>query len=78
MPGRKKKNYLIITTLRAGIRDNQGVAVANALRNMSFDRVKDVRMGKTYYITCTPKKIESIAKALVNVVMEDYLIEEIK
>ena len=78
MPGRKKKNYIIITTLKAGIRDNAGFAVAKALRNMSFDSVKAVRISKTYYIKCEPKKIESIAKALVNVVMEDYSIEEIK
>ena len=78
MLGRKKKNYIIITTLKAGIRDNAGVAVTTALRNMSFDSVKSVRIGKTYYITCNPKKIESIAKALVNVVMEDYYIKEMK
>jgi len=73
-----RKNYRIITTLKDGIRDNAGFAVAKALRNMSFDNVKNVRIGKTYYIKCEPKKIESIAKALVNVVMEDYSIEEIK
>ena len=78
MPGRKKKNYIIITTLKAGIRDNAGFAVTTALRNMSFESVKSVRIGKTYYIKCEPKKIESIAKALVNAVMEDYRVEKIK
>ena len=78
MPGRKKKNYIIITTLKAGIRDNAGVAVTRVLKNMSFDSVKSVRIGKTYYIKCDPEKVKPIAKALVNVVMEDYSIEEIK
>ena len=78
MSGRKKKNYLIIATLKAGIRDNAGDVVTNALRYMGFNNVKSVRISKTYYIKCEPKKIESIAKALVNVVMEDYSIEEIK
>jgi len=74
----KKKNYIIITMLKAGIRDNAGVAVTTALRNMSFESVKSVRIGKTYYIKCEPEKIKPIAKALVNVVMEDYRIETIK
>ena len=74
----KKKNYRIITTFKAGIRDNAGAAVTTALRNMSFESVKSVRIGKTYYIKCEPKKIESIAKALVNAVMEDYRVEKIK
>ena len=72
-----KKNYRIVTTLKAGIKDNAGDAVTNALRNMSFASVKSVRIGKTYYIKCDPEKVKSIAKALVNVVMEDYSIEEV-
>ena len=73
----KTKNYRIVTTFKAGIKDNAGDAVTNALRNMSFASVKSVRIGKTYYIKCGPKKVKSIAKALVNVVMEDYSIEEV-
>ena len=73
----KKKNYRIVTTFKAGIKDNAGDAVTNALRNMSFASVKSVRIGKTYYIKCDPEKVKSIAKALVNVVMEDYSIEEV-
>jgi len=62
--------------LKLGIKDNAGDAVTNALRNMSFDIVKNVRIGKAYYIKCeTNTKIKPIAKALVNVVMEDYLID---
>ena len=71
----KKKNYRIITTLKAGIRDNAGDVVTNALRYMGFNNVKSVRIGKTYYIKCNFEKIKPIAKALVNVVMEDYRIE---
>ena len=73
----KKKNYRIVTMLKVGIKDNAGDVVTNALRNMSFDSVKSVRIGKTYYIKCDPEKVKSIAKALVNVVMEDYSIEEV-
>ena len=73
----EKKNYRIITMLKSGIKDNAGDAVTNALRNMSFDIVKNVRIGKVYYIKCeADTKIKPIANALVNVVMEDYLIFE--
>ena len=73
----EKKDYRIVTTLKAGIKDNAGTAVTNVLRNMSFDTVKSVRIGKTYYIKCDPEKVKPIAKALVNVVMEDYSIKEV-
>jgi len=74
----KIKNYRIITMLKPGIKDNAGDAVTNVLRNMSFDIVKNVRIGKSYYIKCESNtKIEPIAKNLVNEVMEDYLIEEL-
>ena len=64
--------------LKPGIKDNAGIAVTNALIYLGFDSVKNVRIGKTYHIKGEPKKIKLIAKALVNVVMEDYKIEEIK
>lgn len=59
--------------LKRGILDNAGRATARALNNLGFDIVEDVRIGRTIYIT-TDQDPESIAKALVNEVMEDYII----
>lgn len=66
--------YRITTTLRQGIRDNAGVAVAASLNNLGFPMVKDVRIGKTFYIE-TDDDINEIAKKIVNPVMEDFVIE---
>lgn len=66
--------YRITTTLRAGIRDNAGVATTQALQSLGFPEVNDVRIGKTIELE-TDEDIEKIAKAIVNPVMEDFLIE---
>lgn len=68
--------YKITTTLRAGIRDNAGVAVTDALKRLDFPMVENVRIGKVFYIETTDD-IDKIAKELVNPVMEDFTIEEI-
>lgn len=70
--------YRVITMLRSGIKDNQGTAVAAALRNLGFPEVIDCRIGKMYDIDYTGDEIEKIAKNISNEVMEDYIIEEIQ
>ena len=67
--------YKVTTTLRAGIRDNAGVAVTNALHSMGFDMVTDTRIGKVFYIE-TDDDINDIVKHIVNPVMEDFTIEK--
>lgn len=71
------KKYRITTTLRSGIKDMQGDAVANALRSMGYDIVENVRIGKTIHIECDEKLVDDIAKSLYNEVMENYVIEEL-
>ena len=70
--------YRVITMLRCGIKDNQGTAVAAALRNLGFPEVIDCRIGKMYEIDCEGDDIEKIVKNISNEVMEDYTIEEIQ
>ena len=67
--------YTITTTLRSGILDNAGKATTQALHNLGFSDVNNVRIGKTYELKCDEKNIERIAKSLTNEVMEDYRIE---
>ena len=64
--------YTITPTLRSGILDNAGKATTQALRNLGFSEVNNVRIGKTYELKCEEKDIERIAKSLTNEVMEDY------
>tara|TARA_B110000196_G_scaffold206345_1_gene176830 strand:+ start:1279 stop:1497 length:219 start_codon:yes stop_codon:yes gene_type:complete len=68
--------YTIITMLRSAILDNAGKAVTQSLDSMGFDKVTDVRIGKTFTLECEPNQINNIAEALVNKVMETYSIEE--
>lgn len=67
----------IIIMLRESIRDNQGSAVANVLRTMGYDTVKNVRIGK--YIEITVPDENTLNRAceeyLVNGVMENYTYE---
>jgi len=71
------KKYRITTTLRPGIKDMQGDAVANALRSMGYDMVENVRIGKTIHIECDENLVDGIAKSVYNEVMENYVIEEL-
>ena len=64
--------------LKQGILDNAGKATTRALKNMGFDNIMDVKIGKTFEIECDPSNIEKAAQSLRNQVMEDYFIEELK
>jgi phosphoribosylformylglycinamidine (FGAM) synthase PurS component len=79
MGGLYLRLYRVIVTVRDSIRDNQGIAVLNALRNsLGFSQVKNVRIGKTYTISLDDQTdINEIVKSFVNAVMEDYTIEEL-
>ena len=65
--------YEIRVMLKRGILDNAGKATTRALKTLGFDKVENVRIGKSIYIT-TDNDPELIAKSLVNEVMEDYII----
>ncbi len=68
---------------RKGVLDPQGRAVAESLRSLGFDNVKDVKVGKyiEVYITDIPKEeAEKHAhlmakKVLVNELIEEYEIQ---
>ena len=70
--------YRVITMLKQGILDNAGKATTRALKNMGFDTIMDVKIGKTFEIECDPSNIDNIAQSLRNQVMENYIIEELK
>ena len=66
--------YEIYVTLRNGILDKAGNAIAKVLDDR-YGGVKSVRIGKTIYLECNEKDIENIAKEVTNEVMEDYEIK---
>ncbi len=71
---------------RKGILDPQGRAVAENLRNLGFDNVKDVKVGKyiEVYVNETDREKaveeakEMAKKALVNEIIEDYEFEVVE
>ncbi|MGQ0741882.1 MAG: phosphoribosylformylglycinamidine synthase subunit PurS [Alphaproteobacteria bacterium] len=73
----------VFVTLRNGVLDPQGKAIGNALHNLGFESVRDVRQGKVIDIELTEKD-ETRARAevkdmceqlLANTVIEKYEIE---
>ena len=70
-------------TLKSGVLDPQGKAIAQALGRLGFDGVADVRQGKFIEIELTEsdrdKARETVdamcAKLLANTVIEDYSID---
>ena len=70
----------VYVTLKKGVLDPQGQAVARTLGRMGFEGVADVRIGKYVELDVadgTPKaRLEQMCKDLLaNTVIEDYRIE---
>lgn len=73
----------IYVTLKPGVLDPQGKAVAHSLHDLGFDDVADVRQGKYLEVELTtPDKKKARAdledmckKLLANTVIENYRIE---
>jgi len=73
----------VYVTLKRGVLDPQGKAVARSLGSMGFDEVEDVRLGKFVELKLTDgtpeaakARIEEMCKRLLaNTVIEDYRIE---
>ncbi|MBL7685962.1 MAG: phosphoribosylformylglycinamidine synthase subunit PurS [Deltaproteobacteria bacterium] len=70
----------VYVTLKNGVLDPQGRAVAHALESLGFDSVQDVRVGRFFEIqTEKPvekKALESMAeKLLANPVIENFRVE---
>ena len=70
-------------TLKKDVFDPQGTVIANSLKSLGFDAVKDVRQGKYIEIklddgnkdTAIQKLNEMCEKLLANMVIEDYYVE---
>jgi len=73
----------VYVTLKRGVLDPQGKAVARSLGSMGFDEVEDVRLGKFVELDladASPEaakaRIEEMCRRLLaNTVIEDYRIE---
>jgi len=75
------KNVRVYVTLKRGVLDPQGSAVARALRSMGYDEVEDVRLGKFIEVALADGQTEADGKKrldemcrrlLANTVIEDY------
>jgi phosphoribosylformylglycinamidine synthase PurS subunit len=73
----------VLVTLRRGVLDPAGQSVAAALRQMGFDEVRDVRIGKVLELelddaepAAARARLEAMSQALLaNGVIEDFEIE---
>ena len=73
-------SFRIVTSLRPGIKDNQGQAVCHALSVLGFDDVRSVRIGRAFDININAESLEEAEtiiddmcrKQLVNMIMETY------
>lgn len=73
----------VYVTLKRGVLDPQGKAIAHALNSLGFDEVKDARQGKVIELDlndAAPDQAKSrldamCQKLLANTVIEDYRIE---
>ncbi len=70
-------------TLKSGVLDPQGRAIANALHSLGFDKVGDVRQGKFIEIdlketdkaTAKSAVDQMCSKLLANTVIENYAVD---
>lgn len=73
----------ITVTLKSGVLDPQGRAIANALHALGFGNVEDVRQGKLIEIKLKPENEEAARQELdamcrqllANTVIENYRVE---
>lgn len=73
----------VLVTLRRGVLDPAGQAVLSNLKNLGFDEVKDVRIGKVIHFeldtedpeVARARLTEMSQKLLANTVIEDFEIE---
>ena len=70
-------------TLKKDVLDPQGSVIANSLKSLGFDNVRDVRQGKFIELeiesedreSATKQCDEMCEKLLANLVIEDYSVE---
>ncbi len=70
-------------TLKKDVLDPQGSVIANSLKSLGFDNVRDVRQGKFIELeidskdreVATKQCNEMCEKLLANLVIEDYSVE---
>jgi phosphoribosylformylglycinamidine synthase len=73
----------VFVTLKPSVFDPQGQTIADALRSLGYDNVRDVRQGKYFELdlsTTESEQAEALAadvadKLLANPVIESYRIE---
>ncbi len=76
-------NARVYVTLKRGVLDPQGKAVARSLSTLGFSEVEDVRLGKYIEVrlkdeepAAAKARLEAMCRALLaNTVIEDYRIE---
>ena len=74
--------YRIYVTGKQGIFDPAGKTAQNALDNLGYTGIEDLKIGKYIQLSCaddvSPEKVtEMCEKLLANPIIEDFRIEEV-
>lgn len=72
---------VVTIMLKDGVLDPQGKAVSQALNNLGFDQVGDVRVGKVIEIQLTeadPNKAKTEAESMARKLLANTVIESFK
>ncbi len=83
---KNKLKFSVTVTLKKDVLDPQGKVVQNTLLNMGIDSLQNIRQGKYFEIEIdenddlfAKKKVDDMCKKLlVNLIIEDYKINQIK
>ena len=83
---KNKLKFSVTVTLKKDVLDPQGKVVQNTLLNMGIDSLQNIRQGKYFEIEIdendglsAKKKVDEMCKKLlVNLIIEDYKINQIK
>jgi phosphoribosylformylglycinamidine synthase subunit PurS len=73
----------VIVTLRAGVLDPAGQAVASSLKQLGFEEVREARLGKVIDLDLgdvspeeAKKRVDAMGRQLLaNLVIEDFTVE---
>ncbi|MDR1082778.1 MAG: phosphoribosylformylglycinamidine synthase subunit PurS [Coriobacteriales bacterium] len=76
------KKYRIFVTGKQGIFDPAGKTAQNALDNLGYEGIKDLKIGKFIQMNCDDAvSVEAVTemceKLLANPIIEDFRIEEV-
>ena len=71
----------VFVTLKAGVLDPEGQAIAHGLQSLGYDEVRSVRVGRFFDVALEGGDVSRVERMcdqlLANTVIEDYRVERL-